>query len=98
MSRFNVTDITHLENAGSPESLGSKIGLMIRNSASVNARVEEITFETGAYAIVLRGVLKAEGAEDGLEVTRPIELEADIHLDAPERTRGTFYGERPYSG
>ena len=98
MSRFNITDITHLETAGTPESLGSKIGLMISNSASVNARVEEITFDTGEYAIVLRGVLKAEDAGDNLDVTRPIEMESDIPLDAPDRTRGSLFGERPYSG
>jgi hypothetical protein len=31
---------------------------MIRNSSSVRARVEELTFGTGEYAIVLRGVLR----------------------------------------
>lgn len=97
MSRFNITDITHLEAAGSPESLGSKIGRMISSSTSVNARVEEITFDTGEYAIVLRGVLKTDG-EDELEGAGPIEMEPDVHLDAPDRTRNAFFGERPYSG
>ena len=98
MSRFNITDITHLESAGSPESLGSKIGQMIMNSASVHARVEEITFDTGEYAIVLRGVLKGHEIGDDFDLTRPIELDTDIHLDAPDRTRGSHFGERPYSG
>ena len=31
---------------------------MIRNSSSVRARVEELTFGTGEYAVVLRGVLR----------------------------------------
>jgi hypothetical protein len=58
MHPFSFADLTDLETAGSQESLGSKLGLMIRNSSSVRARVEELTFGTGEYAIVLRGVLR----------------------------------------
>jgi hypothetical protein len=58
MGQFTVSDITNLESPGTREALGVKIGRMIMNSATVQARVEEITFDTGEYAVVLRGVLK----------------------------------------
>lgn len=58
MHPFSFADLTDLESLGTQEQLGSKIGLMIQNSSSVRARVEEITFGTGEYAIVLRGVLR----------------------------------------
>ena len=58
MMPFSFADLTDLESAPSPESLGSRIGLMILNSSSVKARVEELTFGTGEYAVVLRGFLR----------------------------------------
>ena len=65
MHPFTFADLTDLESAGTQESLGSKIGHMIRNSSNVRARVEELTFGTGEYAVVLRGVLRrGEVAED----------------------------------
>jgi hypothetical protein len=58
MRPFSFADLTDLESAASQESLGARIGLMILNSSSVRARVEELTFGTGEYAVVLRGVLR----------------------------------------
>ena len=90
MGQFTVMDITNLESAGSRESLGSRIGLMIMNSATVNARVEEITFDTGEYAVVLRGVLqpqaKALVPSHDADETTPIVLDADETVDQPAKT------------
>jgi hypothetical protein len=58
MLPFSFADLTDLESASTQETLGSRIELMIRNSSSVRARVEELTFGTGEYAVVLRGVLR----------------------------------------
>jgi len=58
MLPFSFADLNDLETADTPESLGSQIGLMILNSSTVRARVEELTFGTGEYAVVLRGVLR----------------------------------------
>jgi len=74
MNPFTISDITNLENTKSRESLGSKIGLMIMNSATVEARVEEITFDTGEYAVVLRGVLEAPRVGENLSETQPLRL------------------------
>ena len=96
MGQFTITDITNLESAATREALGSKIGLMIMNSARIDARVEEITFDTGEYAVVLRGVLQPEtgpavdAAETGAtevsrdeQETRPIRLDADTSAEDP---------------
>jgi hypothetical protein len=92
MGQFTITDITNLESAGSREALGSKIGLMIMNSAKIDARVEEITFDTGEYAVVLRGILQPGAGEDQAapaevsqdqEETRPVRLDADTGAGGP---------------
>ena len=41
MLPFSFADLTDLETADTQESLGSQIGLMILNSSTVRARVEE---------------------------------------------------------
>ena len=65
MLPFSFADLTDLETADTQESLGSQIGLMILNSSTVRARVEELTFGTGEYAVVLRGFLRHVEEEPG---------------------------------
>jgi len=65
MPPFSFADLTDLETAPTAESLGCQLELMIRNSAHVRARVEELTFGTGEYAVVLRGVLRRVEEDPG---------------------------------
>lgn len=64
MGSFNFTDLTDLENAKTKEALRTLFGRMIEHSETVKARVEELTFGTGEYAVVFRGVLRRP---DGVE-------------------------------
>ena len=58
MERFHFAELTDLEKAETKEALQVLIGRMLDHSATVKARIDELTFETGEYAIVLRGVLR----------------------------------------
>jgi hypothetical protein len=65
MGSFNFTDLTDLENAKTKEALKTLFGRVLEHSETVKARVEELTFETGEYAVVFRGVLRRpDGAEE----------------------------------
>ena len=65
MQSFQFADLTDLESAPTKESLKALIGRVLERSESVRVRIEELTFGTGEYAVVLRGVLRRpEEAED----------------------------------
>ena len=87
MTEFQLADITELELDGSRDTLLERLARMIRASSLVQARIETLTFETGEYAVLLRGFIDTGGGSGrtGLDQEEEFEAEGDRGERAMEK-------------